>query len=132
MKLIRFGDPGHERPGLLRRGRPALDAQRFGEDWDEAFFGEQRAGTARGVAGRRGASLPDVPTARAWARASRVPSKLVCIGLNYGDHARETGAKPPSSRCSSSSRRRRSAGPDDDIVLPPGSTRPTGRSSWRW
>ena len=96
MKLIRFGPPGAEKPGLLLADGTRRDASAFGEDWNEAFFGLGRPRAARGVGPRRrgggAASCPDdvrlgPPVAR--------PSKIVCIGLNYADHARETGAAIP-------------------------------------
>src|SRR6267378_3233303 len=88
MKLFRHGPIGHERPGVVSpTGRP-VDASAFGEDYDEVFFAER--GLERLAAWLATYDCPEVPSdARIGAPIAR-PSKIVCIGLNYRAHARET------------------------------------------
>ena len=63
MKLIRFGAPGEERPGILRDDGARVDASGFGGDWDEAFFGGDGLVRLRDWAAREGARAPRGPGA---------------------------------------------------------------------
>ncbi|MDE3216879.1 MAG: fumarylacetoacetate hydrolase family protein, partial [Gemmatimonadota bacterium] len=116
MKLIRFGDAGHERPGVLAANGRRLDATAFGEDWNEEFFGSD--GLARLDSWLRN-HQDDCPivvdTVRLGPPIAR-PSKLVCIGLNYSDHARETGATPPAEPVIFFKSTTSICGPFDDLV----------------
>lgn len=123
MRLIRFGDPGRERPGVLAADGRRLDASAFGEDWNEAFFGSD--GVSRLAAWLRAHQhacpivLDNVRLGPPIAR----PSKIVCIGMNYSDHARETGATPPAEPVIFFKSTTALCGPFDDLVIPPGSTK---------
>jgi len=119
MKLFRFGPAGAEKPGVML-GDERVDASAFGSDWDEAFFGGD--GLSRLAAWVR-AEAPRAPRVAAGVRlgpAVARPSKLVCIGLNYRDHARETGAAIPTEPVIFLKATSALAGPDDDLPLPPG------------
>lgn len=95
MKLIRFGDPGHEKPGVLEINGKRKDASILFKDWDRETF--QRYGVAGIVKGINGAStLPDIPETERWASCIARPGKIICIGLNYSDHAAESGMPIPS------------------------------------
>src|SRR2546430_17174210 len=95
MKLIRFGRPGEERPGLILPDGRRIDASGFGADYDEAFFGSDGLERlARWLAGP-GRSAPTVPDGVRLGPPLVRPSKIVCVGLNYRDHARETGQAIP-------------------------------------
>ncbi len=123
MKLIRFGEAGRERPGVLMEDGRRLDVSRFFEDWDRAFFGSD--GPAR-LAERLRAEANDCPVVAGDVRLGAcvaMPSKLVCIGLNYSDHARETGATPPTEPVIFFKSTTAICGPFDDVVIPPGSTK---------
>ncbi len=122
MKLIRYGPAGDERPGLLLDDGRRVDASAVARDYDEAFFGggglRELAGWAAGDAG----SAPEVPAdARLGAPVAR-PSKLLCIGLNFSDHAAETGADLPAEPVLFSKATSSYSGPNDDIVIPKNST----------
>jgi len=122
MKLIRFGQPGQEQPGILQ-GEQRYDVSAFGEDYTEAFFetdGLRRlADFVRGSAGR----LPAVPaTERLGAPVAR-PSKIVCIGLNYSDHAHEIGATPPAEPVLFMKSTTALVGPYDNIIIPKNSVK---------
>jgi 2,4-didehydro-3-deoxy-L-rhamnonate hydrolase len=95
MKLIRFGEQGKEKPGLQLSDGSRIDASGFGGDYDEAFFAS--GGLARLASWLKSnqSSAPRVaPSARLGSAVCR-PSKIVCIGLNYRDHAAETKAEAP-------------------------------------
>lgn len=126
MKLIRVGDPGAERPAvLLPDGRriaasPALAAAGC-TDFDETFFGGDgltvlQRWVDEGVPG--GEAL-DV-TMRLGSPVRR-PSKIVCVGLNFRDHAAETGTEVPTEPMLFLKASSALCGPDDDLVLPRGS-----------
>src|SRR3954470_2574702 len=90
MRLLRIGEPGAERPAVERDGR-WFDARPVTEDIDGRFLGEGGIGRLR--AAMDADRLPEVPRegVRIGAPVAR-PGKVVCIGLNYRDHAAETGA----------------------------------------
>ena len=95
MRLIRFGDPGKERPGLLLHDGTRIDASNFGSDYNEGFFANDGLHRLRDWSAKNAASAPRVsPDTRLGPPICR-PSKIVCIGLNFRDHAAETGAKIP-------------------------------------
>ena len=122
MKLVRFGSPGEERPGVLLPDGTRVDASGFGGDWDEKFFAQGADGLARlarWVAGEAG-KAPRVPAGTRLASAIARPSKIVCIGLNYRDHARESGAALPGEPIVFLKASSALAGPDDDLRLPMG------------
>jgi 2-keto-4-pentenoate hydratase/2-oxohepta-3-ene-1,7-dioic acid hydratase in catechol pathway len=120
MKLIRFGSAGAERPGVLRAGK-RIDVSGFGGDYDEAFFGgDGLARLAQWVA-REGHRAPVVgDDVRLGAPIAR-PSKIVCIGLNYRDHAIESGMAVPSEPVVFFKATSAIVGPNDDVVIPKGS-----------
>ncbi len=120
MKLFRFGPSGEERPGVLLPDGARVDASDFGADWDEKFFGgDGLARLARWVV-TDGAKARRVPAGARLASAVARPSKLVCIGLNYRDHARESGAALPGEPIIFLKATSALAGPDDDLRLPVG------------
>jgi len=117
MKLIRFGEPGNEKPGILRDDR-YYDLSDFGEDYDERFF--ETGGLSRlenYVAGKRNVLHELANGTRLGAPVAR-PSKIVCIGLNYVDHAKETGATAPSEPVIFLKSTTAITGPNDDIIIP--------------
>jgi len=121
MKLIRFGASGKEKPGLLLPDGTRRDASAFGEDWNEAFFGNDGLARLDAWARDHAASAPVVPGAERLGPCVCRPSKIVCIGLNYADHARETGAAIPPEPVIFFKASTALCGPDDDLVLPRGS-----------
>jgi len=126
MKLIRVGEPGAERPGVLLPDGSRADATaRLGErglrDYDEGFFGSDAAEDLASwvAAGAPGAAALD-PDARLGPPIAR-PSKLMCVGLNFSDHAAETGQPEPDEPILFAKATSALCGPDDDLVLPRGS-----------
>lgn len=126
MRLIRFGPVADERPGILDRHDARRDATAFGEDWNEEFFGSNGLARLAAWLERAGDTLPVVPPEVRWASCVARPSKIVCIGLNYRDHARETGAQIPTEPILFAKATSSLCGPFDDLRIPPGST----KSDW--
>lgn len=123
MRLIRCGAPGAEVPGLLLPDGKRIDASAFGEDYDEAFFGgDGLERLSRWLAGnsRRAPVIPD--SVRLGPPICR-PSKIICIGLNYRDHARETGAQIPPEPVIFFKATSAVVGPNDDVIIPKTSTK---------
>jgi 2,4-didehydro-3-deoxy-L-rhamnonate hydrolase len=118
MKLFRFGAPGEERPGVVLADGRHVDVSAFGADYDEAFFGDD--GLARLAAWLATASPPAVPAGVRIGPPVRRPGKLVCIGFNFSDHAREAGVPIPEEPVLFLKAPSALAGPNDPLVIPPG------------
>jgi 2,4-diketo-3-deoxy-L-fuconate hydrolase len=120
MRLIRFGPKGAEKPGLSRGEGQWVDVSSVVKDYDARFWGEGGAAflAAEQRAGRLD-RLPavDVAGTRLGPPLAR-PGKLICVGLNYRDHAAETGAKVPDQPVLFTKAVTAINGPNDDIVLP--------------
>ncbi len=117
MLLIRHGQPGHEKPGIVLDGY-RYDLSDFGEDFDEKFFASDGlARLAAFVDVQRELLLPIPPTTRLGPPVAR-PSKIVCAGLNYTDHAQEMGLGLPTEPVIFLKATSALSGPNDDIILP--------------
>jgi 2-keto-4-pentenoate hydratase/2-oxohepta-3-ene-1,7-dioic acid hydratase in catechol pathway len=100
-----------------------IDASGFGEDYDEGFFGgDGIARLARWVA-KDAERAPVIGDDVRIGSPLRRPSKIICVGLNYRDHARETGATVPSEPVLFSKATSAIVGPNDDLIIPRGSTK---------
>jgi len=121
MRLIRFGEPGHERPGILSPDGQRLDVDAFGEDWNEEFFGTDGLERLEDWLGAHASRCPIVNGNVRLGPCIARPSKIVCIGLNYAAHVRETGADMPTEAVVFFKSATALCGPDDDLVIPPGS-----------
>jgi len=95
MKLIRFGDVDRERPGLQLDSGERIDASAFGEDYNEAFFGGDGVQRLREWAARESARAPRIASSVRLGPPIARPSKIVCIGLNFRDHAAESNMPLP-------------------------------------
>jgi 2,4-diketo-3-deoxy-L-fuconate hydrolase len=123
MKLQRFGDPGFERPGVLLDDGTRIDASGFVREYDEAFFGGDGIRALAAWIGERGATAPRVPRdARLGAPLAR-PSKIVCIGLNFRDHAAESGMDLPKEPVMFFKATTALVGPNDPVMIPRGGTK---------
>ncbi|MFI4944214.1 MAG: fumarylacetoacetate hydrolase family protein, partial [Burkholderiales bacterium] len=123
MKLIRFGQPGREKPGLQLGDGARIDASGFGEDWGERFLETDGLARLAGWAKENAAKAPRVADSERLGSPITRPSKIVCIGLNYADHARETNAKTPEEPVIFFKATTALAGPNDDLPLPRGSVK---------
>lgn len=117
MKLIRFGLPGEEKPGIVTDAG-MFDASAFGEDFGERFFetdGLQRLSKWWAVNNDK---CPRVPDGVRLGSPVQRPSKIICIGLNYADHARETNAQIPKEPIVFFKSTSSLVGPNDDLIIP--------------
>ncbi|AWO00430.1 ureidoglycolate lyase [Chitinophaga alhagiae] len=117
MKLIRFGLPGEEKPGVVTAAG-MFDASAFGEDFGERFF--EADGLSRFAAwwAANEGKCPQVPEGTRLGAPVQRPSKIICIGLNYADHAKETGAAIPKEPIVFFKSTSSLVGPNDDLVIP--------------
>ncbi|MBO0356957.1 fumarylacetoacetate hydrolase family protein [Hymenobacter sp. BT186] len=122
MKLIRYGQPGHEKPGVILNDQQ-LDVSAFGEDYNEAFFATDGLTRLTEFVRANTGKLPAVAANERLGAPVARPSKIVCVGLNYADHARETGATPPPEPVLFFKSTTALIGPNDDIVIPKNSTK---------
>jgi len=123
MKLVRFGTHGHERPGVLDRDGQVRDLSEIVHD----ICGEALLPDSLRVLGEANIlSLPLVSReARIGPCIARV-GKFICIGLNYADHAAESGAVIPREPVLFMKATSAICGPNDDVVIPRGSS----KSDW--
>jgi len=120
LKLVRFGPAGHEKPGIVDAGGTIRDVSSIVPD-----FGPETLSPAlkAKLAGVDLASLPAAPEgARIGAPVSRI-GHFVAIGLNYADHAAETGAAIPKEPIVFSKAPSCLSGPNDDVLMPKGSVK---------
>jgi len=123
MRLIRFGEVGKEKPGICTTDGKWLDCSNFGEDWNEAFFGSDGLSRLRTWLERNQPLCAEVdPKTRLGSPVAR-PSKLICVGLNYLLHAKETGLEVPSQPVIFMKATSSLCGPNDDIIIPKNSTK---------
>ncbi|HEX7261905.1 MAG TPA: fumarylacetoacetate hydrolase family protein [Luteolibacter sp.] len=123
MKLIRFGDEGREEPGILLADGRRIDASGEFNDYDEGFFAMGGLESlAEWVADGCPGGVEVDPLIRLGPPVER-PSKLVCIGKNYPDHAKELGEGIPSEPAIFMKATSAWSGPTDDVIIPRGSTK---------
>ena len=118
MKLIRFGEPGKEKPGALLKDGSRIDASALGSDYDEKFFESGGLAKLDSWLSKNASSAPRVaPSVRLGSPVCR-PSKIVCIGLNYRDHAAETKAETPKEPVLFFKSTTSLVGPNDPLIMP--------------
>lgn len=123
MKLIRFGAVGKEKPGVQLANGTRIDVSAFGSDYNEEFFGNNGIEKLRTWLETNQDSCPEIDdNVRLGAPLTR-PSKIVCIGLNYAQHAAEAGMEVPKEPVLFFKSTTAMVGPNDDIMLPKGSTK---------
>ncbi|HXB56853.1 MAG TPA: fumarylacetoacetate hydrolase family protein [Vicinamibacteria bacterium] len=123
MKLIRFGEPGRERPGVLLGDGVRVDASGVGSDYDEDFLGGGGLSRLPAWLDKNAGSAPRVDARVRLGAPLRRPSKIVCIGLNFRDHAAETGAEIPREPVIFFKSTTALVGPNDPLVIPRGASK---------
>jgi 2,4-didehydro-3-deoxy-L-rhamnonate hydrolase len=116
MKLIRFGAVENEKPGVLIDGK-RKDLSAHFKDWDRNFF---RKNGLRELADilKKNPTLPDVNENERWGACFARPGKVLCIGLNYSDHAKESGMQLPTEPIVFQKGSNTVVGPYDNIIIP--------------
>jgi 2,4-diketo-3-deoxy-L-fuconate hydrolase len=120
MKLVRFGEKGKERPGVWMDDGRILDVRALAfhiEDYNAHFFENNGLEQLRTLLDDPGAQFVEAEGLRLGAPIAR-PSKIICVGANYADHAKEFGHDIPSEPILFSKATSAISGPNDAIVLP--------------
>ncbi len=121
MKLIRFGNEGNEKPGLELEDGSWVDVSGFGEDYDENFFGTGGIDRLASWLETNMKSCPGVSKDMRLGPPMTRPSKIVCVGLNYAQHAAESGMAIPKEPVLFFKATSAIVGPNDDLIIPKGS-----------
>jgi len=120
MKLIRFGPSGHERPGILDDQNRRRDCSGGFADWDRAFFHNDGLRQLADWLPAHLADLPVLPDNIRHGPPIARPGKVICIGLNYRDHAAESNLPMPAEPLIFLKAPNTVVGPYDDLLLPRG------------
>jgi 2-keto-4-pentenoate hydratase/2-oxohepta-3-ene-1,7-dioic acid hydratase in catechol pathway len=120
MKLIRFGEAGKERPGIIHDEK-WYDVSGFVKDYDETFFATDGVQKLQSFVDQN--SLTEVAANQRLGCPVDKPSKIICIGLNYAQHARETNAEIPKEPIIFFKATTSVSGPNDDIIIPKNSNK---------
>ena len=123
MKLVRYGEPGAEKPGLVDSSGAVHDLTGHVHDIDGSTLSPE---VLAKLAAIDPASLPDVEAGTRLGCPVGSVGKLLCIGLNYTDHAIETGMPIPNEPILFMKATTAICGPNDNVVLPRGSV----KSDW--
>ncbi len=123
MKLIRFGNTGQEKPGVLDAQGQRRDVAAFGSDFDPTFFATDGIGRLKSWLDTNIDHCPVVSPEVRHAAPVHTPGKLLCVGLNYAAHAKESGVDVPSSPVLFGKATSAICGPYDEVVIPKNSVK---------
>ena len=126
MKLIRFGEINNEKPGVLLPDGIKKDVSKFVKDYDEHFFGNQGIEKLNNWLEKNHDSCPVIQNDVRLGPPLLRPSKIVCVGLNYSKHAKESGMDVPEEPVLFFKASSAIIGPYDSIIIPKGSE----KSDW--
>ena len=115
MKLIRFGEAGIEKPGVIINDN-WFDVSEYIHDYDEKFFEGDGLALLNRIISDAGLR-PVSKDTRLGSPVSR-PSKIICIGLNYSDHAKESNMQLPTEPVVFFKATTAMVGPNDNLVIP--------------
>ena len=121
MKLIRYGETGNERPGLQLDDGRLVDASSIVNEYNEEFFASGGLEKLQEWASANADNAEQISADHRIGSPIARPSKMICIGLNFSDHAAETGAETPKEPVIFSKATSALSGPFDNIVIPKGS-----------
>ncbi len=121
MKLIRFGEINKEKPGILLPNGTKIDVSSFISDYNEDFFGNNGIEKLETWLNENQDSCPIVDDEIRLGAPLVRPSKIVCVGLNYAQHAAESGMNVPKEPVLFFKASSAIVGPYDPIVIPKGS-----------
>src|SRR5260221_9069169 len=118
MKLIRLGEAGKMKRGGLLRDGARVDVSDIVSDYDEHFFDEGGLDALRQWLDRNESTAPRVSSSMRLGPPICRPSKIICIGLNYRDHAAESGAEVPREPVLFMKATTSLVGPNDPVMIP--------------
>ena len=122
MKLIRYGAAGKEKTGVII-GDTKYDTSPFGEDYNEHFFETDGLNRLKQYLDANEGKLSKITDDERLGSPVARPSKIVCIGLNYRDHAEEMNAPLPPEPVIFMKSTTALVGPNDDITIPKNSVK---------
>ncbi|HAI10146.1 MAG TPA: ureidoglycolate lyase [Phycisphaerales bacterium] len=114
MRLIRFGEKGSEKPGIMHEDQ-RLDCSDHFADWNHDFFANDGL---QWLMAKDVSTFPAVPVNERWGSPIARPYKIICVGLNYADHAAESQSKVPSEPLLFTKYGNALNGPFDDVLIP--------------
>ena len=120
MNLIRFGEPGKEKPGIIKEDK-WYDTSSFIKNYDEEFFINDGINKLKNIIDKN--ELPEISKLERLGSPVARPSKIICIGLNYAKHAKETNAAVPKEPIIFFKSTTSLSGPNDDIIIPKNSVK---------
>jgi 2,4-diketo-3-deoxy-L-fuconate hydrolase len=120
MKLVRLGKLNEEKPAVLVNGQ-YLDVSAYFHDFNETFFATDGLNRLQEIL--KSTELPIIQSPERLGSCVARPSKIICVGLNYADHAKETGAAIPEEPILFFKSTSALSGPNDDVVIPKNSTK---------
>jgi len=118
MKLIRFGKTDQEKPGIELPDGTRLDTSAFGEDYNEQFFATNGFARLQAWLQTNQSACPVVSKEERLGPPLARPSKIICIGLNYSDHAAESNMQLPTEPVVFFKSTTAICGPNDDLIIP--------------
>jgi 2,4-diketo-3-deoxy-L-fuconate hydrolase len=116
MKLIRFGELGKEKPGIIMNNK-WYDLSAFFTDFNEAFFEQDGLNQLQSLIAKN-PTLPEVDQSIRLGSPVARPTKIICIGLNYIDHCKETNAPIPEEPIIFFKSTTALCGPNDQLIIP--------------
>ena len=122
MRLIRFGKKGAEKPGVEIKGK-RYDCSKHFEDWNHDFFQNGGLKKLKRLFKKEKGALPKVAKKKRLGSPIARPSMIMCIGLNYSDHAKESGMDIPTEPILFMKATNTLAGPYDEVTIPRNSTK---------
>jgi len=126
MKLIRYGNPGTEKSGVILADGKMIDTSIFVSNYDEAFFESNGLNRLQAWLLENAAHAPAIPDGTRLGSPIARPSKIICIGLNYIDHAAESKMEVPKEPVVFFKSTTAMNGPNDGLQIPHGSK----KSDW--
>ena len=115
MKLLRFGDKGKEKPAVLDKNNNIRDISSHIKDLNPNYLNFETFSKLNNLDLTK---LPEITNSVRIGACINKPGKFVAIGLNYSDHAKETGSKTPSEPIVFMKATSSISGPNDDIIMP--------------
>lgn len=118
MRFIRFGNFKKEKPGILDINGIRRDVSHLFRDWDRSCFEDNDIDSICKMINDRKETLPIVAESERWGSCIARPGKVICVGLNYSDHAKESGMEIPAEPIIFQKAANTVVGPFDDIHIP--------------
>ena len=120
MKLLRVGEKGKEKPAILDKNNKIKDLSSHIKDFNSDNLNLETVSKLKNI---NLDSLPEIKSNERIGACINKPGKFVAIGLNYSDHAKETGAKPPAEPIVFMKATSSISGPNDNIEMPKDSSK---------